>query len=617
MHGKSACFFKAEIMSNQPPFLSMLPLTQEHLNKLQDITKDLTPAQIAWLSGYFWGQLNHAENTTTLAGSIPALVPKQETITLISASQTGNARKLAEQLRDNLVANKLNVELYCAGDYKFKQLHKATTFILITSTQGEGEPPEEAIAFYKYLHSKKAAEMKATSFAVFSLGDSSYEHFCQAGKDFDERLAQLGATRLLARVDVDVEYQTQAQAWITELTTLLKAHIPSQPINVLQQTQSGTIDTVETSRYHRDAPFTATLLTNQKITGRDSQKDIRHIEISLEGADLHYQPGDALGVWFNNSAEKVDELIALLWLSGDEPVSIKSKTLSLKDALLYHCELTQNSAPIVKAYAQLTRHEDLLSLVADKALLQQYANNNPIHEMVRQYCAQPTAQEFVDLLRPLTPRLYSIASSQQEVEDEVHLTVGVVRYDINGRAYTGGASGFLADELQEGAPLNVFIEQNTHFRLPQDNSAPVIMIGPGTGIAPFRAFMQQRESDAATGKNWLFFGNPHFVEDFLYQVEWQRYIKSGLLTHIDLAWSRDQAHKIYVQDKLRERGEQVWQWLQQGAYLYICGDAARMAKDVEQALLDIVMQFGHKNSDEADEYLSELRLERRYQRDVY
>lgn len=603
-------------MSNQPPLLSMLPLTSEQLSKLQDATKDLSTAQIAWLSGYLWGQLNPSviPTSTTVTS---AQVPEQETITLISASQTGNARHLAEQLRDNLVAHKLNVELYSAGEYKFKQIHKTTTLIIIASTQGEGDPPEEAIAFYKYLNSKKAAEMKETAYAVLSLGDTSYEHFCKAGKDFDERIAQLGATRLLPRVDADVEYQFVADEWIKQLTELLKARVPEQSTQILQQTQSGTTDTVNASIYHRDAPFTATLLTNKKITGRNSDRDIRHIEISLEGSDLQYQPGDALGVWFNNSPEKVDELIALLWLKGDEPVTLKSQTFTLKEALLHHCELTQNSAPIVKAYAQLTRHEDLLSLVADKTKLQQYADKHPINEMVRQYCAQPTAQDFVDILRPLTPRLYSIASSQQEVEDEVHLTLGVVRYDVNSRTYTGGASGFLADSLKEGDSVNVFIEKNAHFRLPEDNTASVIMIGPGTGIAPFRSFMQQRENDAATGKNWLFFGNPHFVEDFLYQVEWQRYVKSGLLTHIDLAWSRDQAHKIYVQDKLRERGNEIWQWLQQGAYLYVCGDATRMAKDVEQALLDIVMEYGNKNIEEADEYLSELRLERRYQRDVY
>lgn len=611
------CFFKAGSMSNQPPLLSMLPLTQEQLNKLQDVTKDLTPAQFAWLSGYFWGQLNQHSSTKDELVSVQSQVPQQETITVISASQTGNARRLAEQLRDKLVDNQLNVELYSASEYKFKQIHKTTTLIIITSTQGEGEPPEEAIAFYKYLHSKKATPMKQTAYAVLSLGDSSYEHFCQAGKDFDHQLAQLGATSLLERLDADVDYQADADKWITQLTDILKIRIPEQNTQVLQQTQSGTTDSVDTARYHRDAPFSATLLTNQKITGRHSDKDIRHIEISLAGSELQYLPGDALGVWFKNSEEKVDELITLLWLTGDEQVNVKSQTLTLKEALLHHVELTQNSAPIIKAYAQLSRHEELLSLVADKSKLQQYAQTYPINEMVRQYSAQPNAQEFIDILRPLTPRLYSIASSQQEVDDEVHLTLGVVRYNVDQRAYTGGASGFLADQLQEGDTVNVFIERNDHFRLPEDNQVPVIMIGPGTGIAPFRGFMQQRESEGATGKNWLFFGNPHFVEDFLYQVEWQRYVKSGLLTRIDLAWSRDQADKIYVQDKLREQGQEIWQWLQQGAYLYVCGDASRMAKDVEQTLLEIVMTHGNKNIEQADDYLSELRLARRYQRDVY
>lgn len=291
-------------MSNQPPLLSMLPLTQEQLNKLQDVTKDLTPAQFAWLSGYFWGQFNQHSSTKDELVSVQSQVPQQETITVISASQTGNARRLAEQLRDKLVGNQLNVELYSASEYKFKQIHKTTTLIIITSTQGEGEPPEEAIAFYKYLHSKKAAPMKQTAYAVLSLGDSSYEHFCQAGKDFDHQLAQLGATSLLERLDADVDYQADADKWITQLTDILKIRVPEQNTQVLQQTQSGTTDSVDTARYHRDAPFSATLLTNQKITGRHSDKDIRHIEISLAGSELQYLPGDALGVWFKNSEEK-------------------------------------------------------------------------------------------------------------------------------------------------------------------------------------------------------------------------------------------------------------------------------------------------------------------------
>ncbi|SUC48428.1 Sulfite reductase [NADPH] flavoprotein alpha-component [Providencia stuartii] len=489
--------------------------------------------------------------------------------------------------------------------------------MIVASTQGEGEPAEEAVALYKYLHSKKAPSLNETAYAVFALGDSSYEKFCQAGKDFDTQLAQLGAKPLLARIDADVEYQAIADAWIEELSQLLKARVPTQSTHQLVAAQVGSVDEIHSSPYTKTSPLTASLSVNQKITGRGSLKDVRHIEIDLGDSGLRYQPGDALGVWFDNDPALVEELIGLLWLTGDEKVQVAEQSYTLRDALTHHLELTQNTPLIVEKYANLSKDETLLGLISDKQALLHYAQNTPIVDMVRQAAAQPTAQEFVELLRPLTPRLYSIASSQAETEDEVHITVGVVRYDIDGRARTGGASGFLADRLKEGDELRIFIEHNDNFRLPADSTKPVIMIGPGTGIAPFRAFMQQRDHEEATGKNWLFFGNPHFVEDFLYQVEWQRYVKEGLLTNISLAWSRDQAQKVYVQDKLREQGEEVWHWIEEGAHIYVCGDANHMARDVEQVLLEIISQYGNMDSESADEFLSELRVERRYQRDVY
>ncbi len=287
----------------------------------------------------------------------------------------------------------------------------------------------------------------------------------------------------------------------------------------------------------------ASLSVNQKITGRNSEKDVRHIEIDLGDSGLRYQPGDALGVWYQNDPALVKELVELLWLKGDEPVTVEGKTLPLNEALQWHFELTVNTANIVENYATLTRSETLLPLVGDKAKLQHYAATTPIVDMVRFSPAQLDAEALINLLRPLTPRLYSIASSQAEVENEVHVTVGVVRYDVEGRARAGGASSFLADRVEEEGEVRVFIEHNDNFRLPANPETPVIMIGPGTGIAPFRAFMQQRAADEAPGKNWLFFGNPHFTEDFLYQVEWQRYVKDGVLTRIDLAWSRDQKKK--------------------------------------------------------------------------
>ncbi|HGT2362617.1 TPA: NADPH-dependent assimilatory sulfite reductase flavoprotein subunit [Yersinia enterocolitica] len=601
-------------MTTQVPPSSLLPLSPEQLARLQAAVGEFSPTQMAWLSGYFWGMVNQQPGAV-VAPAVAA--PAAVTITLISASQTGNARRLAEQLRDDLLAAKLNVNLVNAGDYKFKQIAQERLLVIVASTQGEGEPAEEAVALHKFLFSKKAPKLPEMAFAVFGLGDTSYEHFCQAGKDFDNKLAELGAQRLLERVDADVEYQESAQQWRQQIVAALQARVPAQSAAAVAVTPSGAVDEITSSPYSKAAPLTAHLSVQQKVTGRNSEKDVRHIEIDLGDSGLRYQPGDALGIWFDNDPALVEELLALLWLKGDEQVSIDGQNISLSQALRSQLELTQNTTLIVDKYAALSRDEKLIALLADKPALQHYAKNTPIVDMVRQAPSDLNADQLVALLRPLTPRLYSIASSQAETENEVHITVGVVRYDIDGRPRTGGASGYLADRLEMDGDIRIFIEHNDNFRLPVNPETPVIMIGPGTGIAPFRAFMQQREADGATGKNWLLFGNPHFTEDFLYQVEWQRYVKDGLLTRIDLAWSRDQAHKIYVQDKLREQGAELWNWIQQGAHIYVCGDANRMAKDVEQVLLDVVALHGAMDAEQADEYLSELRLARRYQRDVY
>ncbi|MBA3223690.1 NADPH-dependent assimilatory sulfite reductase flavoprotein subunit [Salmonella bongori] len=599
-------------MTTQAPLTGLLPLNAEQLARLQAATTDLTPEQLAWVSGYFWGVLNPRPDTIT---TLPAPVAEISGVTLISASQTGNARRVAEALRDDLLAVNLNVTLVNAGDYKYKQIASEKLLVVVTSTQGEGEPPEEAVALHKFLFSKKAPALKNTAFAVFSLGDTSYEFFCQAGKDFDSKLAELGGKRLLDRVDADVEYQAAAAQWRARMVEVLRSRTPV--VTPAQSVTSGAVNEIHTSPYTKEAPLSASLAVNQKITGRNSEKDVRHIEIDLGDSGLCYQPGDALGVWYQNDPALVNEIVELLWLKGDEPVTVNDKRLPLSEALQWHFELTVNTANIVETYATLTRSETLMPLVGDKTQLQRYAAATPIVDMLRFSPAQLEADALVGLLRPLTPRLYSIASSQAEVGNEAHITVGVVRYDIEGRARAGGASSFLADRVEEDGEVRVFIEHNDNFRLPEEPQTPVIMIGPGTGIAPFRAFMQQRAADDAPGKNWLFFGNPHFTEDFLYQVEWQRYVKEGVLSRIDLAWSRDQKEKIYVQDKLREQGAELWRWINDGAHIYVCGDANRMAKDVEQVLLEVIAEFGGMDLESADEYLSELRVERRYQRDVY
>ncbi|KIC99477.1 NADPH-dependent assimilatory sulfite reductase flavoprotein subunit [Hafnia alvei] len=600
-------------MTTQAPPTSMLPLTPEQLAKLQSAIGEFSPHQLAWLSGYFWGMVNQQPGTVAVTPAPAAAA----SITVISASQTGNARRVAEQLRDDLTAAGLGVTLVNAGDYKFKQIAQEKLLLVVASTQGEGEPPEEAVALHKYLFSKKAPQMAGTAFAVFGLGDTSYENFCQTGKDFDARLAELGGERLFDRADADVDFKSAAEAWRKQIVDVLKQRVPQATAAQTQVSVAGSVAQIVSSPYSKESPLTASLAVKQKITGRNSDKDVRHIEIDLGESGLSYQPGDALGVWYHNDPDLVEEIIGLIWRTGDETVTLNDQTMTLREALTERLELTQNTTVIVEKYAALSRDEHLIELLADKHQLQQYAQTTPLPDMIRQAPADLDADQLVALLRPLTPRLYSIASSQEEVGSEVHITVGVVRYEVDGRARTGGASGYLADRLEEDGELRVFIEHNDNFRLPANPQTPVIMIGPGTGIAPFRAFIQQRAAEGAEGLNWLFFGNPHFTEDFLYQVEWQRFVKDGVLSRIDLAWSRDQKHKVYVQDKLREQGAEVWRWIEQGAHIYVCGDANRMAKDVEQALLELLAEHGGMDAEQADEFLSELRVERRYQRDVY
>lgn len=600
-------------MTTQAPPTSMLPLTPEQLAKLQSAIGEFSPHQLAWLSGYFWGMVNQQPGTVAVTPAPAAAA----SITVISASQTGNARRVAEQLRDDLTTAGLGVTLVNAGDYKFKQIAQEKLLLVVASTQGEGEPPEEAVALHKYLFSKKAPQLAGTAFAVFGLGDTSYENFCQTGKDFDARLAELGGERLFDRADADVDFKSAAEAWRKQIVDVLKQRVPQATAAQTQVSVAGSVAQIVSSPYSKESPLTASLAVKQKITGRNSDKDVRHIEIDLGESGLSYQPGDALGVWYHNDPDLVEEIIGLIWRTGDEMVTLNDQTVTLREALTERLELTQNTTVIVEKYAALSRDEHLIELLADKHQLQQYAQTTPLPDMIRQAPADLDADQLVALLRPLTPRLYSIASSQEEVGSEVHITVGVVRYEVDGRARTGGASGYLADRLEEDGELRVFIEHNDNFRLPANPQTPVIMIGPGTGIAPFRAFIQQRAAEGAEGLNWLFFGNPHFTEDFLYQVEWQRFVKDGVLSRIDLAWSRDQKHKVYVQDKLREQGAEVWRWIEQGAHIYVCGDANRMAKDVEQALLELLAEHGGMDAEQADEFLSELRVERRYQRDVY
>ena len=589
-------------------------------DELKKIIEKSSDKQLAWLSGYLWGLAEKSSNEQALPNIITTTDVTQaeqaKKVTILSASQTGNARRVANELTQDIERLGIEVTHLPAGEYKAKKLSQEEILILITSTQGEGEPPEEALPLYKYLFAAKAPKLANLQFAVMGLGDSSYPKFCQAAKDFDQRLAELDAQRMLLRVDADTDFQTVSTNWRQAVIDKLSSLQQSVSISPTENNTSSSV-VVNSNLYHRDNPFVAPVNVNQKITSRDSDRDIRHIEFDLTGSDINYQPGDALGVWYQNSDELVDEILNIIQLTGDEPIEHNGQQITLKTALIEHVELTQNTPVIIEKYAQAIQNPELLTLSKDREALIEMSQTLPLVDMLNRYRGNLTAQTLVGLLRPLTPRFYSIASAQDEVGDEVHLTVNVVRYQIEDKTRTGGASNFLANQIADQDQVKIFVEHNDNFRLPNDTNTPIIMIAAGTGIAPFRAFLQQRSAQCATGKNWLFFGNPHFISDFLYQVEWQNYVKEGLLTNIDLAWSRDQAEKIYVQDKLIAQGSEIWQWLQQGAYIYVCGDAKRMAKAVDLALQQILMTQAQYSQEQAINYLDELRSQKRYQRDVY
>ncbi|ATD08690.1 MULTISPECIES: assimilatory sulfite reductase (NADPH) flavoprotein subunit [Pseudoalteromonas] len=594
------------------------PLTHEQLQKLQGLVGELNPIQQAWVSGYLAATANSAA-LSGIAGQATAGADESAPLTILFGSQTGNAKGVANQIKAQAEARGLTTKLVNMADYKPANLKKEKFLVIAVSTYGEGEPPEDAEALHEFLAGKKAPKLEGVKQAVIGLGDSSYEFFCQTAKDFEARLAALGAEIVVPRADLDVDYEAEAEAWIAKALDALEPALKAQ-----QQAGGGNVISMPfgtpqaaASQYTKQNPFAAELSVVQKITGRNSSKDVRHIEISLEGSDITYQPGDSLGVYFLNDPQEVAAVIDVLKLDKTQTVKIGELTVSLETALIEHLELTQSYPGFVEKYAIATGNEELSALANDKAALRAYIEERQIFDVIKQNPANIEAQALVDCCRKLQARLYSIASSQAEVEEEVHLTVGLVEFDTFGEKHFGGCSGYLANRAEEGTKVKVFSEHNDNFRLPVDNATPVIMVGPGTGIAPFRAFLQEREARDAEGENWLFFGNPHFTEDFLYQVEIQNYVKSGLLTHVDLAFSRDQAEKIYVQDRLREKGEAVFAWLEKGAHFYVCGDASRMAKDVHQALIDIIKTHGGKDDEQAEQYLKALRSANRYQKDVY
>ena len=598
------------------------PLSPERSALLAQLAAGADASGLLWASGYLAGLARSLDAPVIAPAPATAVAPA----TIIYGSQTGNARRAAEALHAKLDAAGLPARLLRADAYSTRELANERLLYLVISTQGEGDPPDDAIGLSEFLLGRRAPKLPQLQFAVLGLGDTSYADFCGIARKLDARLAELGATRVQTLGEADLDIDIVAAPWREQALAHARELLKPAPATHLA--------TVTPLRPHalpawsQDKPFVAEVLANQRITGREFRnvgfrkygavdKDVRHLELSLQGSGLAYEPGDALGIRHRNPDALVDAVLAATKLDGDALVARDGESLALAEWLRDKRELSRIGRPLLASVAERGAHAELARLLEaqDKSGLAAVFDTHQLIDVLRRWPAGWDADALVAALRPQAQRLYSIASSRKRVGEEAHLTVDALRYQAHGFEHVGAASGFLAS-LEEGGSLPVYIEPNERFRVPADAARDILMIGPGTGVAPFRGFVQERAETGAAGRNWLLFGAQHFNTGFLYQAEWQDALAKGELHRLDLAFSRDQADRIYVQQRLREAGRDVYDWLQGGAHLYVCG-AIAMGKDVHAALLEIVAAHNGGDTEAASDYLSSLQREGRYARDVY
>ena len=600
------------------------PFNQEQAELLNNLLPTLSESQKVWLSGYL-----AASQFTSISGTrevqeseLPAGITEQtisKEVTILYGSQTGNAQALAKKAGKTLEGEGFQVTISSMSNFKPNNLKKVQNLLIIVSTHGEGDPPDNALTFHEFLHGRRAPKLDDLHFSVLSLGDSSYEFFCQTGREFDDRLAELGGTRIYPRFDCDLDYDEPAVEWLEGVLGSLSEAQGGSASHALAPTT--TPQAVETA-FSRTNPFKAEVLENINLNGRGSNKETRHLELSLEGSGLMFEPGDSIGIYPENDLALVDMLLEELKWDQEEIVTVNKQgdVFRFKEALTSYYEITVLTKPLLEKVEQLLANDDLRELLSprNEEKIKSYLVGRDLLDVVRDFGPWGgTAQEFVSILRKIPARLYSIASSISANPDEVHLTIGAVRYDAHGRQRKGVCSIFCAEVLRPGDTLPVYIQHNENFKLPMNPDTPIIMVGPGTGVAPFRSFMQEREEKGVKGKSWLFFGDQHFVTDFLYQTEWQRWLKESVLTKMDVAFSRDTTEKVYVQHRMLEQSKEMFKWLQEGAVVYICGDEKSMAHDVHTALLAIIEKEGGMSRERAEDYLAKMQQEKRYQRDVY
>jgi len=607
---------------------------------IRTLARSLTPEQALWVGGYLAGAAEMRSELMALTGETSSVISRARTgpsptatLKILYASETGNAAALARDLEEKAAGLGIKASAEDLARYKSRALKDEELVLFISSTHGEGDPPENAAAFFEFLGSRKAPQLPGLRFAVLALGDSTYEFFCEAGKILDRRLEELGAVRILERRDCDVDYETDAGQWVQQVLDKLQTDaagatdaagseqpaVPSPSASSpLLAVRAGGAAPVR-SRHGKNNPFSAEVSENVRITGRGSSKDTRHLELSIAGSGLDYLPGDALGVVPRNDPELVAELLQLFGWSGSETVEGRGGQSGIVHALTSDYEITALTPRFIELWATLSKDSRLSALAGgSRAELTAFMAGNGVIDIVKSSPVPGLApQDFLKGLRALQPRLYSIASSAELVGEEVHFCVAPVRFRLHDSERHGVASRYLTEALAVGDTTPIYIQRNDNFRLPDDPATPIIMVGAGTGVAPYRAFMQHREALGVGGRSWLFFGERNFLNDFLYQVEWQEWHRSGSLTRIDLAFSRDQQEKIYVQHRIREQARELFNWLEDGAHLYICGDAEQMAHDVHAALLSVIAGEACRGQEAAEEYLREMQATGRYQKDVY
>jgi sulfite reductase (NADPH) flavoprotein alpha-component len=598
-------------------------LTLEQWQHVEALARTLTPAQARWISGYFAGlDAGLLRAGAPIADPAAPPAPQGRTLTILYGTETGNSRDLAKGLAAAAAERGLSPQIADMSDYKTRLLKDEQDLLVIVSTYGEGDPPQPAVGFFEFLEGKRAPKLDNVRFSVLSLGDSTYEKYCEAGKRIDRRLEELGASRLSDRVDCDIDYEDPAAEWsrsvVDRLAADLAASAAALPTLAAAAVPAG--GPASAPVHDKKNPFQATVIENIRIVGRYSTKETRHVELDLAGSGLAYEPGDALGIAASNDPATVGQLLEATGLSADATVTLKGDSVALGEALERRFEVAIASPRFLDQWAKLSGASELEALRGEDKAAERlaYLRDNHVVDIVRRFPVPGIdAESLLAGLRPLQPRLYSIASSLAAAPDEAHLTVAPVRYALHGEARAGVASSQLADRIEVGDTLPVYIQHNPHFALPR-NDAPIIMVGAGTGVAPYRGFLQEREATGTGGKSWLFFGERNFRSDFLYQTDWQGWLKEGQLSRLDVAFSRDRGQpKAYVQHRMLEQAKDLYAWLEEGAHFYVCGDEKSMARDVHETLIQIVADQGGIERDAAEDYVRKLASEHRYQRDVY